>query len=191
MPWDTARTRERLLEAGSRQFAATGFAGTSVADIGRDSGVNKERLYAYFGSKREFFDHVLAYRLDGLLDDLDVPGTGPEAVGAWAGLLWDRYVADPDIARLLAWEGLELDGPAAAAHRTSACAEVTRRLQDVLPTADEQAARHLLLSVITLVTGAWTLSGLAALVTPADDRNDRRAATVRHAVVLARAVQTP
>ncbi|WP_277210186.1 TetR/AcrR family transcriptional regulator [Isoptericola croceus] len=189
MPWDTARTRRLLLEAGGRRFAATGFAGTSVADISRDAAVNKERLYAYFGNKRQFFDQVLAHRLDGLLDGLDVTGTGPDAVRDWTGRLWDRYAADRDMARLLAWESLELTGPAVTVHRLSACAGAARVLREVLPARDEAAARQLLLSLVVLVTGAWTLPGLGALITPDGDAATRRSAVLEHAEALARAAQ--
>ncbi|GAA1986218.1 hypothetical protein GCM10009718_24530 [Isoptericola halotolerans] len=187
MPRDTTSTRERLLDAGGRQFAATGFAGTSVDAVSRDAGVNKERIYAYFGSKRRFFDHVLTHRLDGLLDGLDLDGHGEDALGRWAGRLWDRYAADPDVARLLAWESLELDEPAAAVQRVSSCSEVASHLRDALAVPDDASARQLLLSVVMLVTSAWTLTALTALVAPGTAAAARRTAVVEHATALARA----
>ncbi|MDQ0426043.1 MULTISPECIES: TetR/AcrR family transcriptional regulator [Cellulomonas] len=192
MAWDTAGTRRRLLDAGARQFAARGFAGTTMDALSRDAGVNKERVYAYFGDKRGLFGAVLADRLGGLLDGAQVEGTGPAAVGAWAGELFDRYRRTPDLARLLAWESLELDEAASADHRAATCRDRATHLRAALPGLDAARAQHLLLSVVTLVTGWWTLARLGDVVLTAgtstgpDDAADaRRAALVAQVEALA------
>ncbi len=47
--------RERLLAAAVRQFAAKGYAGTSVRDILREAGVSAPVLYYHFGNKEGLF----------------------------------------------------------------------------------------------------------------------------------------
>ena len=52
MAWDTEGTRRRLRDAALVEFAARGFDGTTVGSIAERAGVNKERLYSYFGGKQ-------------------------------------------------------------------------------------------------------------------------------------------
>lgn len=52
-------TRRKILESAIVSFAQTGFNGTVVDDIADNAGVNKQRIYAYFGSKRKLFEAAL------------------------------------------------------------------------------------------------------------------------------------
>ena len=56
------RTRQRIVEAAGRLFAARGYAATSIEDIMRGCGLTRGAFYAYFGSKSalygEAIDHV-------------------------------------------------------------------------------------------------------------------------------------
>ncbi len=190
MAWDTEATRRKLLEAGARQFAAHGFAGARLEAIGRDAAVNKERVYQYFGDKSGLYAAVLADQLGVLLDGVDVQGVGPGAVGTYAGALFDRFRADPIPARLLAWESLELGEPASARARATLCAQRTSGIRAALPELDQGTAEHLLLSVITLVAGWWTLAHLGRIVLSGrvDETGDdaqRRRMLVRQATDLA------
>ncbi|GAA3646047.1 TetR/AcrR family transcriptional regulator [Microbacterium marinilacus] len=188
MAWDTEGTRRKLLAAGAQQFAAHGFAGARMDVIGREAGVNKERVYQYFGNKHAFYLAVLTDQLDSLLEGADVRGGGAEAMGDFAGALFDRFQADATPARLLAWESLELEHPASTAERANLCARRASSIRDALPGVDQHGAEHLLLSIVTLAAGWWTLSHLAGVVltTPADD-SQRRRQLVRQATALARA----
>ncbi len=178
MAWDTEVTQRKLLDAGARQFAAHGFAGARMETIGRDAGVNKERVYSYFGDKRGFFAAVLSDQLDSLLEDVPVRGTGPDAVGGFAGRLFDYYQARPLIARLLAWESLELSEPVAVERRTALCQDRAAAIGAALHGVDAECGSDVLLSVLTLVTGWWTLSGLTAVVLDADAGDASRRATI-------------
>jgi AcrR family transcriptional regulator len=57
---DSAATKERLLEAATAEFAAHGIAGARVDRIAAAARANKQLIYAYFGSKEQLFDAVLA-----------------------------------------------------------------------------------------------------------------------------------
>ncbi|MBR1951326.1 MAG: TetR/AcrR family transcriptional regulator, partial [Lentisphaeria bacterium] len=48
-------TRSKILSAAVELFAAGGMNGTSVDLIAATAGVNKQRIYAYFGSKEKLF----------------------------------------------------------------------------------------------------------------------------------------
>ena len=55
MAWDTEGTRRRLKEAATAEFAEHGPDGTTMAAIAERAGINKERLYKYFGDKQALF----------------------------------------------------------------------------------------------------------------------------------------
>lgn len=165
MAWDTQRTRTLLLDAATTLFARAGLAGTRIDAIAREAGVNKERIYSYFGNKEGLFEAVLERELEGLLEGVSAPGTGAEAVGAFAGALWDRFSAAPHLPRLLAWEGLEwaeacLGGP----ERTASCAGVIGTLEGALPGVGEEDAAQLLLSIVTLASAWWSLPQMGGFI---------------------------
>ncbi|WP_226355128.1 TetR/AcrR family transcriptional regulator [Pseudonocardia sp. ICBG601] len=168
MAWDTETTRRKLLDAGVRQFAAHGCAGARMEAIGRDAGVNKERVYRYFGDKQGFFAAVLARELGTMLEGIQVTASGPDAVGEFAGQLFDRCAARPELPRLLAWESLELDHTVAIDRRRPLCAGHAGRLCDALPGLGRSAVEHLLLAVITQIVGTWTLGNIAESVIRAE-----------------------
>lgn len=66
-PSKGARTREALLQAAVRRFAAEGFQRTSVADVARDVGVTPAAVYAYFASKEDLFAAAVDADAEGLV----------------------------------------------------------------------------------------------------------------------------
>lgn len=188
MAWDTETTRAKLLEAGARQFAENGFAGARMAAIGADAGVNKERVYHYFGDKDGLFAAVLAGELGGLFDvviDWDVEHTDTDRharahfIGDFAGRLFDRCLDRPALPRLLAWESLELPHATAVESRTPMCTRNRSSIGAVLGITDA-AAGHLLFSVISLVVGWWTVAALREPISV----DDHDVATRRSMIVI-------
>ena len=57
---DAEATKARLLAAATAEFAAYGVAGARVDRIAGAAQANKQLIYAYFGSKDDLFDAVLA-----------------------------------------------------------------------------------------------------------------------------------
>lgn len=56
---DAPGTRERLFAAAAAEFAARGFAGTSVDRIARGARVNKAMIYYHFKSKAALYREIL------------------------------------------------------------------------------------------------------------------------------------
>ena len=54
-------TKKKILEAAVAVFAQKGLTGATVDDIAEAGGVNKQRLYAYYGSKMGLFEAALLH----------------------------------------------------------------------------------------------------------------------------------
>jgi AcrR family transcriptional regulator len=52
-------SRDRLIAAAAREFAARGFAGANVDRIATAAGVNKAMIYYHFHSKADLYRHIL------------------------------------------------------------------------------------------------------------------------------------
>jgi len=193
MAWDTEGTRRRLKEAATVEFAERGPDGTTMARIAERAGINKERLYKYFGDKQTVFETVLRDELDKLAASVTFPHAVYEDIGEFAGRTFDYHAAHPELVRLLQWEGLR-GGPAAdEVSRTGhyqqkvdavAAAQRAGVLDDDLDPAD--------LVFLVIALAAWWLSvpQLARMLTGADadgagEHARRRACVVRAAERLA------
>jgi len=193
MAWDTEGTRRRLKEAATAEFAAHGPDGTTMAAIAERAGINKERLYKYFGDKQALFETVLTGELTKLAASVSPPEGGLEDIGEFAGRTFDYHAAHPELARLLLWEGLA-GGPVAdeanrtAHYRRKALAYATAQREGVLDGDLDPA--HLVFLIIGLAAWWICVPQLARMLTGADDHEAaeharRRAFVVRAAERLA------
>ena len=82
-----------------------------MARIAALAGINKERLYNYFGDKRRLFETVLIEELEKLAISLGANAPGLEDIGEYTGCIFDYHAEHPQLVRLLLWEGLS-EGPA-------------------------------------------------------------------------------
>ena len=158
MAWDTEGTRRRLKEAATAEFAEHGPDGTTMARIAERAGINKERLYKYFGDKQALFETVLTDELDKLAASVAPVPSGFEEIGEFAGRTFDYQAAHPQLVRLLLWEGLS-GGVADEANRTAhykkkAQAYALAQRDGVLD--DELSPEHLVFMIIGLA--AWWVS---------------------------------
>jgi len=56
------KKRDAALKAAERQFLATGYESVTMDSIAAESGIAKQTLYTYFGSKRELFLELVSAR---------------------------------------------------------------------------------------------------------------------------------
>jgi len=193
--WDTEGTRRRLKQAATEEFAEHGLDGTTMTRIAEKAGINKERLYTYFGDKRALWEIVLAEELERLAAAVRVQGAGLENIGEFAGATFDYHAAHPQLARLLQWEGLGR-GPAADAERRTAHYrdKVERFLvaqREGLLDAGLDAA-HLVFALIALSAWWQTIPQLAEMITGAGaDDVGERARRRAFVVEAARRLATP
>lgn len=106
------KTRDAILRAAEELFASMGFSGATVDDIAVAGGANKQRIYAYFGSKQKLFEAVLrgvfarVQLLSGeMLDAAEADPAGLTTILLENFLRIHREY--PRFWRLLAWANLE------------------------------------------------------------------------------------
>ena len=66
-----------------------------MARIAERAGINKERLYKYFGDKQALFETVLTDELDKLAVSVAPVPSGFEEIGEFAGRTFDYQAAHP------------------------------------------------------------------------------------------------
>ena len=197
MAWDTEGTRRRLKEAATVEFAERGPDGTTMERIARRAEINKERLYRYFGDKESLFEAVLADELQRLASSVVRPEGGLEDIGEFAGRTFDYYSANPQLARLLLWEGLATATGGSVAdeinrtshYKSKARAYAAAQHEGVL--SHDLPPEHLVFLIIGLAAWWFSVPQLARMLTGAEDGEPneharRRASVVRAAERLAR-----
>jgi len=68
-----ARTREDILAAAARAFAASGFQAATMRDIAREAGYTPPALYTYFASKQEILRALVDQVTEDFQETLDEP----------------------------------------------------------------------------------------------------------------------
>ncbi|MGL4288134.1 MAG: TetR/AcrR family transcriptional regulator [Phreatobacter sp.] len=103
-------SRARILEAARIEFVTQGLNGARVDRIAEQSGVNKNLIYHYFGSKDALYLEVLERIYSGLRKsqkDDDIRGLPPlEGMRRLVGNTFDHFVATPDLIRLMSIENI-------------------------------------------------------------------------------------
>jgi AcrR family transcriptional regulator len=99
--WDTEATRRRLLDAATAEFAERGREGTTMTSIAGRAGLNKERLYSYFGDKDSLWELVLTGELERLATAVELGGAGLDDIGDFAGATFDYHAEHPQLRRRL------------------------------------------------------------------------------------------
>lgn len=107
---DANKTRKRILEAATREFADKGLDGARVDEIARTAEANKNMLYHYFGNKEQLFTAVLERAYETIRSrqgDISIRGMDPEEgmrkLVDFTGRIWIEF---PEFNRLLSSENL-------------------------------------------------------------------------------------
>ena len=104
-------TRQQILTAATAEFSQKGLHGARVDEIAKRAAVNKERIYAYFGSKEQLFRETLREAISEIISEeqtlltqlaQDPTRMTEVTLEHYLGFL-ERH---PHFWRLLAWENL-------------------------------------------------------------------------------------
>ena len=102
---DLNRTRERVMAAAQRIFAARGFAGARTDAIARRARVNERMIFYCFGSKEGLYRAVLAQKLSAEAGIIESTRDEDFTSSLLKGFAASR--ADVDALRMWQWEALD------------------------------------------------------------------------------------
>lgn len=178
-------TRQRLLDAARDEFAAHGIAGARVDAIATRAGVNKERIYGYFGSKEKLFDAVITAAKAEHAVGIGLPGGD---LGEYVGRLYDYHRQHPLLLRLLLWEALyygERSVPGGD-RRAEGYDEKIAALATALGTDVDRETAATLFTLLGLACWPHTVPQLAGFLLPDGDEEQRHAELRARTVDFAR-----
>ncbi len=104
---DPERTRRLILEAAAAEFAAKGYAGARIAAIAARAGVNQQLISYYFDGKEGLY-RAMSEGWGQRQSELMTPDLPLSELLRRMAL---ETLASRDGVRLLAWSGLEYEGP--------------------------------------------------------------------------------
>lgn len=168
------RSRERILLAAFKEFAAKGFAGARVDTIARRAAINKRMLYHYFGDKEALFREVLRRKMaERQAWGLATPDSAAESLPYW----FDLACKDKGWVRLLEWEALQFaeGGLIDEERRRNSASEAVKRIlrrQSSGHLSDEFEAPQILLAMLALTWFPVAFPQLTRLITgkaPSDE----------------------
>src|SRR2546426_4983439 len=107
---DPERTRRRILDAATEEFARFGLGGARVDRIATRARANKRMLYYYFGDKDGLFLAALENRYAHIRSaerELELEHLDPrQAVKRLVEFTWNYYIRHPEFMTLLNSENL-------------------------------------------------------------------------------------
>jgi len=162
-----ARTRERILSAALKEFAAKGFAGARVDVIAKRAAINKRMLYHYFGDKEDLFKAVLRRKISERQSWAEnLSGDPAESLQFW----FEAACKDVDWVRMLEWEALQGDArkPIDEKERCAATARGMKRIQQRQARgliSSEFDPRHVMLAMRSLTMFPVAFPQLTQLIT--------------------------
>ncbi|MCA9708423.1 MAG: TetR/AcrR family transcriptional regulator [Myxococcales bacterium] len=110
---DPEASRAAILDAAERLFLAHGFAGASMSEIAKDSGITKSLIHHHFGSKEALWREVKRRRFSGYHEQqmaLFAQGGESATLLRESMGVYFRFLRDnPDTVRLMSWVTLEGD----------------------------------------------------------------------------------
>ena len=177
---DAEATKARILAAATQEFAEHGIAGARVDRIAEAAGASKALLYTYFGNKDDLFDAVFEAHVVANVDQ--VPLTADD-LPVYTVALYDAYLADPALVRLVTWKRLErtptgnLFGPLSRYDAVKYAQLEAAQRDGVL--VDDVTAADLWAMVISLAS-TWAQSAIVHAVSRRERRvdHDRRRAAL-------------
>jgi AcrR family transcriptional regulator len=113
-PADAISSRERLLGTAKRLMAEAGYERVSTAAIAREAGTSESQLVRYFGSKagllETIFDESWAPLNPQIARLVAAATTAREAMITILSTMIGAFERDPDLAKLLLFEGRRVRG---------------------------------------------------------------------------------
>jgi TetR/AcrR family transcriptional regulator len=173
-------SKGRIALAAKEEFARFGFAGARVARIAKRSGLNKQLIFYYFGSKSQLYDAILTQACADLQPVVrSVPGKpSSRRLRVTIAKLVSSLDENADLARLLLGDRRESKAAAKLAHRTASdllttICDVVSEGQGLGYFRDDVDPMSIARHSIALVLGHLALSSLSGEVTSGQELSDQ------------------
>lgn len=148
-----AETRDKLIRAARRAFAAQGYAAASMDELTASAGLTRGALYHNFGDKKGLLWAVVE-QIDGEMAER-LRAVREQAPTLWQGLLdegaaYIEMALEPEIQRIMLLDGPAVLGDPSRWPGENACLEITMRTiqslvgEGVVQPIDAEAAGRLL-----------------------------------------------
>ena len=158
---DSEKSRSSILSAATHMFAEKGLYGARIDEIAKASGLNKNMIYVYFGSKEDLYLAVLTElygKMEKVEDGILEKGLMGEAlVEEIIGSYFDFLSANPDFVDVLINENLMKGQYLAKLPRESVQRSSFRQLTDCIERDMDRGifhrraeAKQVLLTMITI-----------------------------------------
>ena len=135
-------TRDEILDAAERLFAARGFPATTIKQIGQAAGVNSALLYYYFEDKERLYRAVLerlaAQLVSRTLVRLQASASPPDRIRGFIEAQVDTFIANPQLPRLFMREMLDHDAEHAVEQIQHLAATSFKALCDTIEEGQKQ-----------------------------------------------------
>jgi TetR/AcrR family transcriptional repressor of nem operon len=161
---ETARTRERIVSGASAMFRERGLADVGVAELMADAGLTHGGFYAHFESREALVAEAIRFALVQSAQRIYLSelknGDKPGYSRLIHKYLSERHRDDPKNGCVLASLGAEVarrDGESRSVF-SEGFDELVTLLADLSPARTRNARRAHILSVISALAGALTLS---------------------------------
>ena len=164
---NSERTRRRILEAASREFAARGYDGTRIVEVARRAGVSKQLVHHHYAGKEALFQAVHALKFRPAAEWPEFLPHDPTDIIA------ERFrnrSRDLDYIRFLTWEAasartLAVPAERARQRRVADYRKALRRLQAEGQLPREMNHRFIQLAILALATYPMAFKQMTRLVT--------------------------
>ncbi|HEX7717185.1 MAG TPA: hypothetical protein VF416_07840 [Marmoricola sp.] len=164
MPRDATDTREALIRAGERRFAADGIAGARLADIVRDAGQGNDSAVGYhFGSRQGLLRAIVERHIAAMDEHRDVPPHDADLTAVVAAIVEPtaallRTDAGRDFLRIMEqvadWSGLGAGRRNPVLDGTRLTAQLDRLDALLVAEVGRALARERAALLVTFLTGA-------------------------------------
>ncbi len=173
------RTRQRVLDAATREFSQRGFDGATLFGIAQRARVSKQLIHHHFRSKEKLFQEVLNVKFGPMLDFQE---TVPRVAADLIAERFKRRAPHADYIRFLTWEATggqadHLPGYKTRQRRIAHYAETLRLMQAGGRIPKELDFKLVQLAIFSLSTYPMAFGQITRLVTgyaPTDLRFQRK-----------------
>jgi TetR/AcrR family transcriptional regulator len=172
---DSARTRQRIVDAAAREFSEHGFGGTTVSTIARRSKLSKQLIHHHFRTKEKLFQEVHDVKFRPRIEIEELLPPDPADLIAER---FEKHAGDVDYIRFLTWEAASgrphaVPGHAARQRRIADYAAGIRKMQTDGRLRADLNPEFIQLAVLALSTYPVAFGQITRLVTGLAPANPR------------------